>query len=82
MTDYILRKLAMAAAIFMWFTALASAAQAGGSWSEGAAMPTARSELAVTRLGERIYVAGGIGRWGTTGAFEAYAPSSNAWARL
>jgi N-acetylneuraminic acid mutarotase len=82
MPDKILHKYGLAAAIFMLLTVLACAEQAGGSWSEGAAMPTARSELAVTQLGERIYVAGGIGRWGTTGAFEAYYPSSNSWAAL
>lgn len=82
MPDKILCKLALVTALFMWFTGAAAAPQAGGSWSESAAMPTARSELAVTQLGGRIYVAGGVGRWGTTNAFEAYDPSSNSWNRL
>lgn len=45
-------------------------------WREGTPMPTARTELAVARLGERIYVAGGYG--GQT-AFESYAPESDTW---
>jgi N-acetylneuraminic acid mutarotase len=45
-------------------------------------MPTARSEIAVTQLDGRIYVAGGIGRLGTTSAFEVYDPSIDTWRPL
>ena len=45
-------------------------------------MPTARSEIAVTQLDGRIYVAGGIGRLGTTDAFEVYDPLTNTWRSL
>jgi N-acetylneuraminic acid mutarotase len=45
-------------------------------------MPTARSEMAAAALGRGIYVAGGIARWGTTAAFEAFDPPRNRWEEL
>ncbi len=54
----------------------------GAEWSQGASMPTARSELAVAELDGRIYVAGGIGQWGTSDAFEAYDTAKGVWTRL
>lgn len=49
-----------------------------GSWSTGAAMLTRRTELMVTELNGRIYVAGGYG--GLT-AFDSYDPKANRWER-
>jgi N-acetylneuraminic acid mutarotase len=59
-----------------------STGAAEGLWTAGIEMPTARSELAVTRLHGRIYVAGGIGQWGTSKAFEVYDPGTSSWQRL
>jgi Kelch motif len=53
-----------------------------GPWTRAAPMPTARSELAAAALDGRIYVAGGIARWGTTAAFEAYEPARDRWEEL
>ena len=53
-----------------------------GTWQQGTAMPTARSELAAAVLDEKIYVAGGMGHFGGITAFEAYDPSSDQWAEL
>ena len=61
---------------------VATPREAVSPWRQGAFMPTARSELAVAALDGRIYVAGGIGRFGTSDAFEVYDPKKNAWARL
>jgi len=47
------------------------------SWRTGTAMPTARTELAVAQLADRIYVAGG---YGGMSAFESYAPEADSWA--
>ena len=58
----------------------AFAAETG--WSQGAPMPTARSEIAAAELGGRIYVAGGLAQFGTTDAFEMYDPATNTWREL
>lgn len=60
----------------------AAASGADRSWSRIAGMPTARSELAAAELDGRIYVAGGIGQWGTSSAFEVYDPARHSWRRL
>ncbi len=83
MRDKILRDLALAAFVFVWFAGcLVAPGVAEGPWNRGAAMATARSEIAVTKLDGRIYVAGGIGRLGTTDVFEVYDPATNAWRPL
>ncbi len=79
MPDKILHDLALPAFVLVWLTGCTAAPGAAeGPWSHGAPMPTARSEIAVTQLAGRIYVAGGIGRFGTTDAFEVYDPATNA----
>ena len=55
---------------------------AEGPWTPGAAMPTARSEIAATVLDGKIYVAGGLTTLGTTAAFEVYDPAADAWRTL
>lgn len=82
MRDRTLHDLAQAAFLFTWLAVFVTMARAEGSWNEGTAMPTARSEIAATQLDGRIYVAGGIGRLGTTNAFEVYNPATNSWTRL
>jgi len=42
-------------------------------------MPTGRSEITTAALAGRIFVAGGIGHFGTTGAFEVYDPKTDHW---
>ena len=46
------------------------------SWREGMRMPTARTELAAARLGDRIYVAGGFGG---EADFDSYLPDDDVW---
>ncbi len=83
MRERILRNLASIVLVFAWLTGcISTPGVAEGPWSRGASMPTARSEIAVTQLDSRIYVAGGIGRLGTTNAFEVYDASTNTWRRL
>ena len=62
--------------------ALGAQSPPGGTWSSGAAMPTARSEIAAAEAGGRIYVAGGLALVGTTAAFEVYDPASDSWQKL
>ena len=45
-------------------------------------MPTARSELAATSMDGILYVAGGIGRFGTTSVFERFDVDSSQWLSL
>jgi hypothetical protein len=83
MRERILRNFASIILVFTWLTGCISApGVAEGPWSRGVPMPTARSEIAVTQLDGRIYVAGGIGRLGTTDAFEVYDPLTNTWRSL
>ena len=83
MRESILRNLASIVLAFAWLTGCMSApGVAEGPWTRGAPMPTTRSEIAVTQLDGRIYVAGGIGRLGTSNAFEVYDTSTNTWRRL
>ena len=49
------------------------------AWRAATAMPTARSELAATALGGRVYVAGGIAAFGASRAFEVYNPDGDTW---
>src|SRR3954471_1316823 len=49
------------------------------SWTEGATMPTVRTELAAAELEGKIYVAGG---YGGLHAFEAYDPKGDTWTKL
>lgn len=78
-----MRNLASLVLVFAWLMGCTSApGVAEGPWRRGAPMPTTRSEIAVTQLDGRIYVAGGIGRLGTSNAFEVYDASTNTWRRL
>jgi len=52
-----------------------------GAWSEGAPMPTCRSELAAAVLEGWIYVAGGLARNGASTAFERYRVDTDTWER-
>lgn len=77
------RHIAASLLVFAWLTGCTSApGVAEGPWSRGAPMPTPRSEIAVTQLDERVYVAGGIDRGGTSDAFEVYDSATNAWRHL
>jgi N-acetylneuraminic acid mutarotase len=50
------------------------------SWSEGAAMPTARSAIAATNIGDDIYVIGGYDRIGNImDVVEVYNVKNNSW---
>ena len=50
------------------------------SWSEGAAMPTARSEITATNIGEDIYVIGGVDESGDAlDVVEVYSVKNNSW---
>src|SRR5215216_4442218 len=53
-----------------------------GTWTQGAPMPTARSEIGVTALDGKIYVAGGFVGEGVTRAFEAYDIEADTWETL
>lgn len=57
-------------------------AEGTGTWSVAPALPTPRSELAAAALGGRLYVAGGIGRFGSTNAFEGLDLASGQWESL
>lgn len=49
-------------------------------WTKGADMPTARSELAVTNIGEDIYVVGGLDQHGDPmDIVEVYNVKNNSW---
>ena len=84
MRDHTLRRLVLIilAAIGIAGPRGAGLAAAEGSWSRGAAMPPARSEIGVTELGGRVYAAGGIALFRTTAAFEVYDPEADAWRAL
>ena len=50
------------------------------SWSEGATMPTPRSEIAATNIGDDIYVIGGFDKSGDpSGAVDVYNVKNNSW---
>ena len=50
------------------------------SWSEGAAMPTSRSEIAATNIGDNIYVIGGFdGSGNALDVVEVYNVKNNSW---
>ena len=50
------------------------------SWSEGAAMPTARSEITATNIGDDIYVVGGFDVSGdASDVVEVYNVKNNSW---
>jgi hypothetical protein len=56
---------------------------AGGRWSPGAPIPTARHHTAATVLGGKLYVVGGrTPRSFASSAFERYDPRRDAWERL
>ncbi len=83
MRGTILRDVTLTGVLVVCMASFASVLRAvEGSWSQGAAMLTARSEIAVAELGGRIYAAGGITLWGTTGVFEVYNPARNRWRTL
>ena len=50
------------------------------SWSKGAGMPTARSEITATNIGDDIYVIGGFDKSGDTlDVVEVYNVNNNSW---
>src|SRR5215212_5162566 len=53
-------------------------AQTPGGWSNGAPMPSARTEVAVAEVGGKIYVIGGFGG---ERELEIYDPAANRWTR-
>lgn len=55
---------------------------AAGEWTEGAPMPTPRSELGAAVLDGVIYVAGGLILGGISDAFEAYDVTTDKWATV
>jgi hypothetical protein len=56
---------------------------APGRWSAHAPLPTARQEVAVAALGDRVFVIGGLGELGAPiGTVEAYRPVSDSWETL
>jgi len=57
----------------------APAAPGGGSWSPGAAIATARQEVAVAELGGKVYVIGGLAGIQTLASVEVYDPAQDAW---
>ena len=51
-------------------------------WTEGAPMPTPRTEVAVTILGDNVYVIGGFDKSGrVTNVVEVYNINNNSWTR-
>lgn len=53
---------------------------APGTWTTLAPMPTARQEVAVAALDNRVYVVGGLGPGGeAVGTVEVYDPGANRW---
>ncbi len=63
----------------LWSTLSVVEAQ---SWRTVTPMPTARSEIASTALDGKIYVGGGLSRFGTTAAFEVLDPKTKTWRKL
>ncbi len=59
-----------------------AAAFRAAAWSCLTSLPTSRSEVGAAVLDGRIYVAGGVNRWGKTAAFEVYDPVLNEWRGL
>src|SRR5215208_5710966 len=56
----------------------AAAAQAPGRWTNGAPMPSSRTEVAVAELGGKIYVVGGFSG---EREVEIYDPAADRWSR-
>ena len=53
---------------------------AGGGWTTHAPMPTARQEVAVATVGDRVFVIGGFAdRAEAVGTVETYHPATNTW---
>ncbi len=71
----------LAAAVLV-FTVWSDPAAAQGKWSQGAPMPTPRSEVVAAALDGLIYVVGGLTSAGGLTAFEAYDPTTNTWSVL
>ena len=64
---------------FLFISSLASPTLAQ-SWSEGATMPTARSEITATNIGDDIYVFGGFdGSGDVLDVVEVYNIKNNSW---
>ena len=56
----------------------AAFAQGTGRWTVGTPMPSARTEVAVAKVGEKIYVVGGFGG---ERELEVYDPALDRWSR-
>jgi len=50
-----------------------------GRWTTGAALPTARSEVAVAAIGSRVFVVGGFARGGNQRLTEEYDAATGRW---
>jgi N-acetylneuraminic acid mutarotase len=71
--------LALALSGLLAATAVAQAPAPGsGRWTQGAAMPSSRTEVAVAEVDGKIYVVGGFGG---ERELEIYDPASNQWSR-
>jgi len=74
--------------VFVMILAVGSGvAQEAGIWTQGAPMPTPRSEMVAAALEGKIYVAGGLGKDDAgqnvvLTTFEVYDPESDAWEEL
>lgn len=71
--------------VFVWALPFLTFGQFPGNWTEKAAMPTARKEIAnaAVSLNDKIYVIGGRTPNGSiSNAFEVYDPTTNEWQSL
>src|SRR5262245_65230628 len=73
-----MRRLPAVTAALMVLGIAAVWAQTSGRWTSGAAMPWARTEVAIAELGGKVYVAGGFGG---ERELEIYDPVANRWSR-
>lgn len=76
---YLLVLLLLAVVAFQVWLRLAPVAEHESHWVTVSAMPTPRSEITAVVVGKQIYVAGGIGAWGTEQVFERFDASDNQW---
>jgi N-acetylneuraminic acid mutarotase len=64
-------------------TQMTSSSSTRSFWTNGAPMPTSRSEIAATSLGDTIYVIGGFDTSGQpTDVVEAYSVKDNTWSQV
>jgi len=64
----------------VFFISMSSSAALAQSWSEGANMPTARSEISAINIGDEIYVIGGFDESGSAlDVVEVYNVKDDSW---